>query len=122
MDNGLLSGLSKLIEAGNVFEDKEIYSWTALFIVLDWTQCHISDTRVAVHVCSTTGPSFAVLFPVLLQCTRLANILLGENYTLESISSSSNTRQISQQITSGRPLCTGIEGQRPQLTWGMQVL
>lgn len=46
MDNGLLSVLGTLLGAGNIFEDKGIYSWTALFIVFDWTQCHISEVMV----------------------------------------------------------------------------
>ena len=105
MDNGLLSVLGTLIGAGNIFEDKEIYSWTALFIVLDWTQCHISGVTVAVHVRDTEAQGLSSWASC---CINVHIYRGGRTTTLESISSLSNTCHFPRQITSSRPLRTDI--------------
>jgi len=51
-------------------EDKDIYSWTALFSVIDWTQCQVSNITVVVHVCNTVSSMFAVALLVLYQSSH----------------------------------------------------
>lgn len=70
MDDGLSFEPSTSIGADNILEDKDIYSWTALFSVADWTQCQVSNITVVVHVCNTVSSMFAVALLVLYQSSH----------------------------------------------------
>lgn len=51
MDNDLLFPHSTLIEVGNIWADKEIYSWTAFLGLMYLIRCCTFETITTVYAC-----------------------------------------------------------------------